>query len=67
MNTWSSTDKASSIQLSNGNLTASGDFGSMRATHPIPPDGDQYFEVTISERGRDAVIGLTPAGSDLGK
>ena len=69
MNTWASKDKYKNIHLSHKNLRASGNGcgGSLRATYPIPPEIDQYFEVTIvakAEYGYVA-IGLTPAGSSL--
>ena len=71
---WSSTDKYSSITLSDGNLTArkgGGGFlslssgGSVRAADPIPPDGNYYyFEVGV-KKGEFVAVGLTPAASSL--
>ena len=65
--TWSSTDKASRIQLSNGNLTARSDgvYGCVRAANPIPAGGNLYYEITIVARGLGITVGLTPTGSDL--
>ena len=63
--TWSSTDKHSYIQLSHNSLRATG-LGSVRATHPIPPSTMAYFfEIRIVSGS--ATIGLTSAGSDLGR
>ena len=70
---WSSTDKYSSVTLSNNNLTArkggGGIFslssgGSVRAADPIPSDGNYYFEVAV-KKGEFVAVGLTPAGSSL--
>ena len=70
-NFWSSTDKARWIKLSDRNLTAqqrqdATSNGSVRAAHPIPPDGNYYFEIKW-KKGIDVSIGLTPAGSPLDK
>ena len=65
MTTWSSTDKASDIQLSNGNLTAAGGYGCVRATHPIGQEGYYFEMISVKEGSSFIIIGLTPAGSDL--
>ena len=61
-NSWSSKHKHKRIKLSDNNLTATGN-SSVRAVHPIPPDGNYFFEVKwLKSLG---VIGLAPAAMSM--